>query len=673
MSVANSGATIRWPRHSEPLSANSSKMQEDTAASLGDIRDRYPGGLIPQLLEVQKHRITETKWLDWARDPLCLDRVSEKPSRKRRRGADGTQVVNPSKTLSRASRSGRDYVAVSYTSQPSEYESTAVGGYGIMDPNSDLATPSRVRDCVLERVAKYAKHYGVYLIWIDNQCINLNDPDEHEMAMQSMDLVYSFSKYPVGLLTKPIESEESLDLLQRLLLSTFIKTSNDQDFPVLKPSLSAGTALKVVSLLHYITSDNWWTRAWIFQEEYRSSMKMNLLIPHSLVLSKDPARGALCSIQGEIQVNSTNFRKQSTLFCLAFWTAGEESPDGRAKCEEILKRAGKYSVLYKHGDSVGPGFARKPMSPVVFKNIGSREISVTSDLLAIAANCCDYSVRLNTKSLRGTSCSLSTSVLALFLLNGELITNHEDDENSLSNNIFNYLQLLALGNFDPPVETKKLTFIKHCRLVDVRLSIEGIVTSGRLWKLHKKIDTDLFQPEPTPESESSRGLKAYQRTRLRQLSIELEIRGHKDLAVDLQDYLNEDAEDAGDKSYPSKRYKDLMAKIVVEAIENRKTIYLGCLEGKNPYRGVFVTDSALDTPSHVFTAWRWAGSGGKALDDIYSERILDRFVSLQVDVTGDTAEGLPRLQTRKWINGLCFFDGDPARDVVFNYPKSLTG
>lgn len=76
-------------------------MQEDAPSSLGDIRHRYPDGLILQLLQIQKHRISEAKWLEWARDPPCLCKVPDKPSRKRRRGADGTEIANASKTFRR--------------------------------------------------------------------------------------------------------------------------------------------------------------------------------------------------------------------------------------------------------------------------------------------------------------------------------------------------------------------------------------------------------------------------------------------------------------------------------------------------------------------------------------------------------------------------------------------
>ena len=109
--------------------------------------------------------------------------------------------------------------------------------------------------------------------------------------------------------------------------------------------------------------------------------------------------------------------------------------------------------------------------------------------------------------------------------------------------------------------------------------------------------------------------------------MELHKRDHKRLAVDIRVYLQEDVED---KSYPSKRYKDLIVEEVVEAIKNRRTIYLGCLEGTkfDEHRGHSLADPALGTPSHVFTAWSRARSGGKALGDVHPERLLDKNVSV---------------------------------------------
>lgn len=644
-------------------------MQEDIRCSIEAIRDQRSDGLVPQLLKIQHHQVVEAKWLEWARDPLCLSIVSHQPSRKRKRGAHSTQISNVPKSFNRVLRSrahNADYVAVSYTSEPSEHESDTAEGYRIMGSTpGNFEVPTRVRDCILHRTIKYAEHHGTELIWIDNECINRDNPDEHEMAMQSMDLIYKLSEHPVGLLSNPITSHEDLNLLQGLLDSDFIKTSCAR--PMLKPGVSVQTALKILSLLDYITTDKWWTRAWIFQENYRSSVNMNLLIPHSLRLNRTQAGREWCSIPSELQVNSADFHEQATAFCLAFrQKVGAEWQGAHSKCEDILSRARKYNLLYQYGDFAGQELARKAMSPFIFTDIGNRHISEASDLLAIAANCCDYSIRLNTKSLKGTSCSLSISILALYLLNGEIIRNDENDESLLSENIFSYLRQIAFDRFDPPVESKELTFIKGCRLVDVRLSSDGIVTSGRLWRLHKAIDTGKFTSEIQPERRSPKGLNKFQRSRLRQLSEELRKQGYRTVADDLDDYLHEDAE------YPpssAKQYNDLMAEKVVDAIKNHKTIHLGCQVGCSPYRGVFVTNSALETPSYVFTAWCPAGSRREVLGEIRAGMLLEKHVSLEVDATN--LEDLPRLKAKRWINGLCFSDRDPARDVIFPYPKSF--
>ena len=648
-------------------------MLEDTHRTLGDIRDRFPSGLVSELLKIQKHQAVEPKWLEWAKNPPCLCREPQKPNRKRKWGVESAQLSDESTTFRLTPRFGKDYVAVSYTNvaSESEQETRATGGYRIIgSTQGNVSVPTKVRDRVLQRAMSYADYHRVKFIWIDDECLNRDDKDEHEMAMQSMDLIYSFSKYPVGLLTKPIKTLEQLALLQGLLHSDFVEYSGGPDPPVLVIEMSVETASKIVDLLDYITSDKWWTRAWIFQEDYRSAMKMTLLIPRSPLLSEIQAEDELCSIPGELQVKSVDFHEQSTLFCLALLhKKGAEWQDSHTKCKIILGKAGKYSLLYQHGYLTGQRSARRAMSPFIFTDIGNRDISIAPDLLAIAANCCNYSIRLHTKNLESTSHSLSMSVLALYLLNGEIIMNDKHDGKLLDHDIFGYLRQIALDSFDPPVKTQELTFIKRCRLVDVRLMPDGIKTKGRLWRLHKAIDTDGLTSRAQPEGESLDGLNRYQRSLLRQLCVELQLQGYDTLVKDLDEYLDDDIDG---KCSPAKSYKDLMAEKIVEAIRQRMTIHLGCLVGRNSYRGIFVTDPATKTPPYVFTAWSRAGAGSKTSDEMEEERFLDHFVSLAVDAT-DVETDLPRLKTRTWINGLCFFEKKSLRNVVFTYPKSLTG
>ena len=141
---------------------------------------------------------------------------------------------------------------------------------------------------------------------------------------------------------------------------------------------------------------------------------------------------------------------------------------------------------------------------------------------------------------------------------------------------FSYLGKFSIDRFNPPVESTELTFIKRCRLVDVRLFPDGIVASGMLWELHTAIDTGKFTSELQPERRYSHGLNECQRSQLQQLFKELRKNGYNKLADDLDDYLHEDTKD---QLRPSKQNKDLMAEKIVEVIRNGKTIHLGCLAG----------------------------------------------------------------------------------------------
>jgi hypothetical protein len=311
------------------------------------------------------------------------------------------------------------------------------------------------------------------------------------------------------------------------------------------------------------------------------------------------------------------------------------------------------------------------MSSTIFADVGRRNIRDAPDILAIAANCCDYSVRLKTLSLKDTKCSLSLCILALYLLNGEILRNNKDDRSLLSGDIFEYLKTQSLDNFDPPVEDKKLAFIKNCRFVDVKLSPDGIITKGWLWKLYKEIDTSDFASNPPfDRKRSSNGLRPHERSRLRQLTSELGLDRHQDLVNDLEAYLDEDSRGEEQEERSSKYYKDLMAKELVRAITEGKTIQLGCLLGQNPYRGIFICESSAEEcpkESYVFSAWK----PRKRSNDKFGERRNEKYVSLEVNLVESTLLGLPHLETKRWINGLCFFDGSPPRDVVFSWPVSL--
>ena len=659
------------------MEEDDTKIRADTFDSLASIRAQCRAPILSKLLDIQGDKAQPKRSLIWIKNLECLYRIdSREPDRKRRRGDNGRITERRKELLGRRcinplTYSKRNYVAVSYTWEPSINEDTTVDGYCVESRQTQDPIPSKVRNVVLDRVTKYVEYCESELFWIDMECIDQNDPKKKEAAIQSMDQVYSLSDFPVGLLSVQIESEEHMSLLTELLCGEFVRDEKKTSSTEYDLGISPRKAQKALTLLELLTSDPWWTRAWTFQEDYRSSIKMTLLISHhpSLEDQKRDARGVLGDLPGEICVKSADFRTEATKFCVAY----QKVNHGRQHegiCQNILKRAGKYTILLPEKD--------KPMSPIIFEDIGVRGITKDSDRLAVAANCCGYSVRLNTEELRIKECSLSLSMLALYLLNGEIVMNDsKNNRAALSDNIFDFLKKQSLNNFRPPVEGNELTFIKSCRFLNVELSEEGIETAGHFWKLGKMI-TRKFSNKMPYEIDSSDGLGRHQRWRLRQLADTLKSGKHgkryTGLAKDIDSFLKEDAHLEGESF--SKQYKDLMAEEVIQAIEDGKGLRLACLvpidhkqqskSKSGPYRGIFVSDAGGESegvPSYVFTA---SCSASKNSGEI------DKHVSLEVDLQGSASENRPRLITRRWINGLCFFNGCPQRKVVFPWPASMT-
>jgi hypothetical protein len=189
--------------------------------------------------------------------------------------------------------------------------------------------------------------------------------------------------------------------------------------------------------------------------------------------------------------------------------------------------------------------------------------------------------------------------------------------------------------------------------------------------------TGKFSNKLPDEIDSSDGLRRYQRQRLRQLANALGFgelgKRYTSLAEDIDSFLKEDA-DLEDERF-SKQYKDLMAEEVIQAIRDGKDLRLACLvqinpkqQSKNvpsPYRGIFVGETSGEwegVPSYVFTASCPASENSSE---------IDKHVSLEVDWQGSASNNQPRLITKRWINGLCFFDGCSRQKVVFPWPASM--
>ncbi len=634
------------------------------------LRDIVQGGsLVTRLLEIQKWTTPQSKLLRFVTNLECfeLEHGGLRPGFFLQR--------HPINIFA-----NQQYVALSYTWDPSEYEDAKSGQYQFQARGEQGYVVSNVRNCVLDRTLNYMTTHGVNLLWIDahsivqeTACENNAADDcghtecrEKQGAIEVMDLVYKWSNHPVALLGRPIELAQELDLLARLLQGRFTVSSSGT--PQLSRNVSQEEAENLLGLLVAITQDRWWTRAWTFQESYRGGEKMRLLISHPPTLRDEKREYAdrggnplFGIVEGELCIRSVKLSEQATRFCLAL----KEEIGHSSAIESVLSAVGRYKDILQPSQS---------MTPRIIADIEKRCASDCWDRLAIIANCCQYSIRLDKQLVQSHETSLSLLTLALCLLNGEVLDNGMWVRNwrMAEKTASQFIETSLLKGIQGR-EDRSLTFNKSCRFFDVTLTQEGTQTDGHLWELGDIIDTSNYRSSERAAwvNQIDGDLSLDQRKRLFWLANCLKAGDpiFYRLRKALSNYLDLDHRNADKEDHEvtfSHRYMRIMAAHVADTIgPNRGSIRLGRLwdpdmEDWGAYHAVFVGSWSEPSPeaSYVFTSAASADN-------------LDRHVSVEVDVEGEDRIGVSRLRIKRWLNGLCFFQGCPLETVLFPWPDGF--
>lgn len=135
-----------------------------------------------------------------------------------------------------------------------------------------------IRNGVLDRTVKYFEARDIDTFWIDKACIDQANPTKQVEAINSMDLVYRNATQSVGLLSNPIYTSTGAQLLTSLLDSDLSFEDSARNFHF-HDDIRAEKIVKMIHILEDLVGDSWWDRAWIYQEEYLSGLRMDLLIP----------------------------------------------------------------------------------------------------------------------------------------------------------------------------------------------------------------------------------------------------------------------------------------------------------------------------------------------------------------------------------------------------------
>lgn len=547
----------------------------------------------------------------------------------------------------------------SWSWKPSKHENEVADSCFIEDEAGERKC-SEVRDSVWRRAAAYMLHMGVEYLWIDAECIDQKDSEEKEKAMQEMDWLYHYGAHPFGMLTRPVDSEVELNLLAQILQGELAcQSGHDRELPLKKGSAIA-SAREAIRLLDEITSDIWWTRAWIYQENYHGGQRMRLLMPHNLKSLKAKDKDLFGDLEGELIISSIRLSEALTEICSGFITWSAPDDPQQEAAHRILSRAARYSVLLED---------RYSMSPVLIADVVNRCVTNHPDRLPIIANCCSYNVRLDSKMLQKRGISASLAILVMFLLNGEVFHNVPDERRpdtvaseSSDLTFVKFIQKYAFNKFNPPFPKNELTFNKSCRFVDVSLEADGVHTSGHLWKLcEKAISIPRRQLQGLDTVESLWVLHEY---------IE-GLPGKDEISCMLREFLINWKEPES----PAEEYMRDMAEKVADALHDGRKLLLGHLcnpsrnTGSSSPTGIFICpDEASEShgSAFVFTSFR---PSRKTSDGPSYTSDVDKHVSLQVGVNHDEGAA-PKLFARAWMHGLWFWTKSPE-PVIFPLPSIL--
>ncbi|KAI1357829.1 hypothetical protein F5Y08DRAFT_138338 [Xylaria arbuscula] len=651
---------------------DTSDESDDYDKSLQEITARYEKPLISLLLDIQESQVQQQNFFRFIRRLECfsLDRKQpqpmyrNKPQHKKR----GKQTLVFRRRIN--ALEDREFVAVSYPWEPSDDRENCKLKYKVQDRSGKHFYPSTLRDCVWDRTFNYMRARNVKLLWVDRQSIPQRECKaacshkgckQKRAAVQTMDLVYQRSHHPIALLENHMCSLDDLNILVAILQGKLAKGNGKTRQFQLSEETSLDKAQRALGLLIAITGDRWWTRAWIFQENYVARKNMTLLIRHPPDLEiRKRESNIFGDVPGELCINSTEFCHQATRLCLALRMHGVKGID------QVVDTAGEYRLLLQSSDS---------MTAKIINDVERRDAEHALDRLPIIANCCQYSVRLHTQSQQAPSLSLAT--LAMCLLNGEILHNgpRESTSGLLSEmTILECLETFLFQGFCVPRGKPDLTFNKGCRFINVRLTGAGVLTNGHLWRLGPMLDTATFPVSKVPQTKSKVGsLTPYQQDRLTQLATILRSLSHRDLATQIETSLDRiDKDQYGTQTF-SRDYLRSMAIEMVRAIDQKRKLRLASLcksQSITCCTAIFIWDDDDHTNMPNLDDFAFTASAPRKKN----VRDIDRHVSLQVrcrHLSMKAGNDIPMLYLRRWLHGLCFFSGCPRMDVLFPWPSAL--
>lgn len=350
--------------------------------------------------EFQKLSLT---WFNLKAEDSSLEAFREDPSRRL-----VLRLVNRSELTTRTA-----YVAVSYCWDRTDierYTEMKTPPIDILKPGNQ-PNPAKAPMDVLRRSIAYAVHNNITAIWIDQECINQDDPQEKEEAIQSMDNVYQEADHAIAVLGIYLETEVEITVLASLF--------GEPDFPFDPSRLTI-----LEDLLWRLYHDQWFERAWTLQESTSAGVSMMLLIACNPCVSKPPFFG---TTPGEITISIWDFQEAMVYTrtqieeCLAAGICPDESVAVQVSNNaDILWNCMPTILPDSHTRNASTSHRQVCNAAQAFAFLDNRCNSFFPDRLAILGNMCNYKRRIRTAILSLPAYGFSTCALVLSIINGDM-------------------------------------------------------------------------------------------------------------------------------------------------------------------------------------------------------------------------------------------------------------
>jgi hypothetical protein len=708
-------------------------MKNDLHKTFGQIFDNDITAFRNQLIDVQHHRANRKDAEKWVQQLRFLD-ISNVPTLRSKSGAPRrshlglqyTGTVCPIPITRRTDDDGKiPYVAVSWrwATQLGSVHNHRKPKYDYRIQRPDATHhKSEFHDVHLDRVIMFAQSRCIPNLWIDKECIYQREedsqtyPNDKDHGVQIMDVVYGLSAASVGLLNTPLDTQTEVNTLASLLTKTFLVDPDETEIPEIEWTTDIR---QLQMLILKILSDTRWSRGWIFQEDHLASANMTLLIP----CSDDLQRGDKYDfgpLPGDLQVSLKDFRQAVTMFCLTNDENENSWPNSemmsKVKQYNIWNKTAYEAPYYGHSDfqvklwddgrrSKSHDFG-VPFYPTitnsVLDDICSRSLENEEDRIAILANALKFSKRLDicqtSPILAGNNFSLSVALLALVLINGEILSNNDDNDIPPIKDLMDHTLRSYLKQYEYKVNAPSLkfeqSFVNRCRFKSPVITQQGIKTKGYLFTLlsdyklgHQSNPLELTDSDRAKLERISRKPKSHTRPfgkKLNAVAVEAMrtvIRRLKrvwpasKLAAYLQEHLRHDLYPPNSQAVSTPYVLDMMSAVCQALLDDRELCFgrlVSDLDVAEP-TAIFIAPEpewgmevySSDGVPYVFTSW----------DGPRSDYDRESLTSLEVDVSHQDGTTSPSrnedgriLRNYGWVNGVWVTRGEQMESFVFPLP-----